>query len=88
MLWDTDILKDELVADIDNVQERLADAGEDEMESALIAVERFVFWTAFVIRRMADSYKLSDEFESSEWEVESIPKKASVLPSTCTTCTG
>jgi hypothetical protein len=47
---------------------------------ALIAVEQFVFWTAFVIRKMADSYKLSDEFESSEWKVESIPKRASAPP--------
>ena len=74
MFWDSTVLKDDLVADIENVEERLRDASEGEMESALIAVEQFVFWAAFAVRKLADSYKLSDEFESTSWEVRVYPK--------------
>jgi hypothetical protein len=77
MFWDSTVLKDDLVADIENVEARLRDASEGEMESALIAVEQFVFWAAFAVRKLADSYKLSDEFESTSWEIHVYPKRAS-----------
>jgi hypothetical protein len=77
MFWDSNVLKEELVADIENVDERLAEASEDEMEAALIAVEQFAFWAAFAICKLADSYKLSDEFEATTWPVTSYPKRPS-----------
>ena len=77
MFWDSGVLKDDLVADIENVERRLRDASDNETESALIAVEQFVFWAAFAVRKLADSYKLSDEFENSSWQVQSYPKRGS-----------
>lgn len=75
VFWDSELIKDMLAADIENVEERLLHATDEEMESVLIAIEQFVFWTAFVIRKLADSYKLSDEFEQITWEVKAYAKR-------------
>jgi hypothetical protein len=40
-------------------------------------VRKFVFWSAFVVRKLADSNKLSDEIENSRWRVECYPKRDS-----------
>lgn len=77
MFWESSVIKHELVADIENVEQRLE---EDESEAALIAVEQFVFWVAFAVRKLADSFKLSDEFEARQWAVTVHPKRASAPP--------
>jgi hypothetical protein len=56
VFWDAYLLKDELIADIENVEQRLARAyADDDIERALIALERYVFSAAFAIRKLADS---------------------------------
>jgi hypothetical protein len=38
-------------------------------EKAWVRLERFVFWSAFVIRKLAEARKLSDEFEAERFRV-------------------
>lgn len=38
-------------------------------EKAWVRLERFVFWSAFVIRKLAEAKKLSDEFEAERFQV-------------------
>lgn len=45
--------------------------GEDER--AWLRFERFVFWSAFVIRKLAEAKKLSDEFEGERFRVGRYP---------------
>ena len=52
MFWDADVLKHELVGEIDGVEQALKDAsGDQEIDAALIHVEQFVFWSAFALRK-------------------------------------
>lgn len=45
--------------------------GDDER--ACLRFERFVFWSAFVIRKLAEAKKLSDEFEDERFVVRRHP---------------
>lgn len=64
LFWESWQIKEGLLANIEAVEGRLANRGEDaDLDEALIAVEQFVFWAAFAVRKLADSFKLSDEFE-------------------------
>ncbi len=40
-----------------------------------MAFEKFVFWSAFVVRKLADSNKLSDEIEECRWSADRYPKR-------------
>jgi hypothetical protein len=45
----------------------------DEDERPWLRFERFVFWSAFVIRKLAEAKKLSDEFEDERFKVSRHP---------------
>ena len=45
-----------------------------EDEKAWVRLERFVFWSAFVIRKLAEAKKLSDEFEAERFRVTVFPR--------------
>jgi hypothetical protein len=45
-----------------------------EDETAWVRLERFVFWSAFVIRKFSEAKKLSDEFEAERFQVRRFPK--------------
>jgi hypothetical protein len=45
----------------------------DDDERAWLRFERFVFWSAFVIRKLAEAKKLSDEFEAERFTVRRHP---------------
>jgi hypothetical protein len=47
---------------------------EGRMQATILAMEKFVFWAAFVMRKLADSHKLSDELSASLWKVQRYPK--------------
>jgi hypothetical protein len=42
---------------------------EPSLEDALLAIEQFVFWAGFAIRKLIESQKLSDEFEAQQLAV-------------------
>jgi hypothetical protein len=58
------------------------DPWEDEpsLQGALLAVERFVFWAAFAVRKLIESQKLSDEFEAEQFPVSLHPRIAAEAP--------
>ena len=45
-----------------------------EDEKAWVRLERFVFWSTFVTRRLAEAKKLSDEFEAERFQVRRFPR--------------
>lgn len=71
MLNESFLYKDELKAGLAEVGARDL-AGGDEHE--WVRLERYVFWAAFVIRKLAEANKLSDEFEEERFEVERFPR--------------
>jgi hypothetical protein len=50
---------------------RNKDLGGDER--AWVRFERFVFWSSFVIRKLAEAKKLSDEFEGERFNLQRYP---------------
>jgi hypothetical protein len=42
---------------------------EPSLERALVAVEKFVFWTAVVVRKLMEAEKLSDDFQEMQFRV-------------------
>lgn len=74
MLYDSFSYKEELASELQTVTRRLENArGEDE-EAAGLRLERFVFWTAFITRKMSEAQKLSDELESTDFQVSRYPR--------------
>jgi hypothetical protein len=64
---------DELRSELDEVRAGEGDlVGDDERE--WVRLERFVFWAAFVIRKLAEANKLSDELEGKRFEIERFPR--------------
>jgi hypothetical protein len=47
-------------------------SGNDDLE--WIRFERFVFWAAFVTRKLAEANKLSDEFEAERFQIARFPR--------------
>lgn len=45
-----------------------------EDEKAWVRLERFVFWSCFVIRKLAEAMKLSDEFEAERFQILRFPR--------------
>ena len=45
-----------------------------EDETAWVRLERFVFWSAFVIRKLSEAKKLSDEFEAERFQIRRFPR--------------
>jgi hypothetical protein len=43
-------------------------------EEAWVRMERFVFWSAFVIRKLSEAKKLSDELEAEQIQVSRFPR--------------
>jgi hypothetical protein len=69
--------KEDLKRSLTRTNGRIADFEPARTEAACLAFEKFVFWSAFVVRKLADSNKLSDEIEESRWSVERSPKRDS-----------
>jgi hypothetical protein len=66
--------KEDLRRNLKRIEARIASVPEDGMQTTILAMEKFVFWAAFVMRKLADSHKLSDDMSASLWEVERYPK--------------
>lgn len=67
--------KEELRRELDAVNGKVL----TEDDGAWIAWERFVFWSAFVLRKLAEAKKLSDEFEAERFKVVRYPTKGEDL---------
>lgn len=66
--------KEDLRRGLRRAEARITGVSEERLEAAILAFEKFVSWAAFVMRKLADSNKLSDEMEASLWEVERYPR--------------
>ncbi len=65
MIWDSIVWKEELQRELDNFRKFL-DEFEQLDEYYDLRVEKFFFVSSFIIRKLSESYKLSDELESQE----------------------
>jgi len=78
MILESGIWKNELNKDLQTVKKRLQKArisGEQKhYELATVSVEKFTFTSAFIIRKLIESKKLSDEFESMAIQVLSFQR--------------
>jgi len=64
--------KDQLAADFESIREE--PIGDDQ--DAWVRLERFVFWTAFVTRKLYEADKLSDEFVAERFVIKRYPRNA------------
>ena len=76
MIFNSFVWKSELNKDLQIVKRRLQKAKfSDEpkkYELAVISIEKFTFTSAFIIRKLMEAKKLSDEFESASVHVQSF----------------
>lgn len=68
MYWDAHEHKRDLARTLRRLDRTLSTGRLEPGDETLVVIERAVFWIAFVLRKLADSHKLSDEVESP-WEI-------------------
>lgn len=73
MIWDSRIWKEELARDLQAIRDRLQEFEssrvEGAFESASVALDKFAYTSAYIVRKLSEAHKLSDEFESILWPV-------------------
>jgi hypothetical protein len=78
MILDSYVWKSELKKDLQIVKKHLQKSKfSDESpknELAAISIEKFTFTSAFIIRKLVESKKLSDEYESTPVQVQSFQR--------------
>jgi hypothetical protein len=80
VLWDSAVHKDDLVNGLHGIDEALDDEEFGEAEGASLAVQEFFFWSTFTMRKLSDSFKLSDELLAEKWTVDEHPRLAGGAP--------
>lgn len=82
MIDDSWVWKEKLVRDRGGLKRRLRAAAEDEdaLEKALVSLESFVFLTGYILRKLAEARKLSDQLERSVMRVTAYPRTHSSYP--------
>jgi hypothetical protein len=80
MIHDSQVWKEVLLAELRGLREYLAKAQasrrSDVKERALVRVEKFVFISAFVMRKLFEVKKISDEIARSELSVRSFARNS------------
>ncbi len=75
MIWESDIWKVELARDLQAVRQQIAPANlAAAYDQALVAIEKFAFTSAFIIRKLLEAHKLSDEILSTHLPVRRFPR--------------
>jgi hypothetical protein len=78
MILDSFVWKNELNKDLQIVKKNLQKSkfADDSQENviAAISIEKFTFTSAFIIRKLVESKKLSDEFQSTSVQVQSFER--------------
>jgi hypothetical protein len=78
MIHDSQVWKEVLLSELRGLREYLAKAQasrrSDIKERALVRVEKFVFISAFIMRKLFEVRKISDEMARSELNVLSFPR--------------
>lgn len=70
MIWESTAWKEELARDLRTVKRWIADASSTAPhEKASVVIEKFAFTSAFIIRKLSEASKLSDDVESSSLPV-------------------
>lgn len=79
LLCDWSIEADE---DADDSEERWPEwpGSEPSLQRALVAVEKFVFWTGIAARKLMEAEKLSDDFEEMRFRVRTFPHTPGHFP--------
>jgi len=74
MILESHVWKNELNKDLQTVKRRLHKAKisweQKDRELATVSIEKFAFMSAFIVRKLIESKKLSDEFESMSVQVQ------------------
>jgi len=78
MIFESHVWKDELAQDLRAVMRRIQKAkvsGEEKaFERAAVTIEKFVFTSAFIIRKLVEAQKLSDEFETTSVSIQAFQR--------------
>jgi len=78
MIWESYVWKVELKRDLGDLRRRLQHAATPRSrgitEQVLAKIEKFVFASAFVVRKLIEAKKLSDELEAATLLVRSFPR--------------
>ena len=78
MIWDSVIWKQELARDLRRMRRRLQQFepldSEDAFERFSVALDRFIFTSAFIVRKLSEAHKLSDELEATPLPVSRYPR--------------
>jgi hypothetical protein len=81
MIWESSVWKEELARDLLAVKQQIDDAGSTtSYEQVAVVIEKFAFTSAFIIRKLSEANKLSDEVESTNLPVRRFPKTDSEVP--------
>ncbi len=81
MIWESSVWKEELVRDLLTVKQQIDDADHTTpYEKVAVAIEKFAFTSAFIIRKLSKANKLSDEVESTSLPVRRFPNTDSEVP--------
>jgi hypothetical protein len=75
VIYESQDYKPDLIEELDAVVEGVELARDDhDVETSLLRLEKFVFWTAFITRKMREANKLSDELEAEEFAIDVYPR--------------
>ena len=78
MIWESNVWKMELKRDITSLKRRLQHAATPSTrgisDQVLAKIEKFSFTSAFIVRKLMEAKKLSDELEGSVLPVQSFPR--------------
>ena len=80
MYWDAYEHKRNIARTLRRLDRRLSSGRLEPGDEALVVIEQAVFWIAFVLRKLADSHKLSDEVEIRNWELGTHQKLPAAPP--------
>lgn len=75
MIWDSVVWKEELAKDLQHIRRSIAAVQPDaSYERTAVAIEKFAFTSAFIVRKLLEANKLSDEIESASISVTEFPR--------------
>lgn len=78
MVWDSWVWKDQLRRDLRALKTKLNKAAalktDESLEQAGVAIEKFAFTSAFIVRKLIEAKKLSDELENSSITLQAFPR--------------
>jgi hypothetical protein len=70
---DTQFWKGELFRERARIRERIEEEGAERLAQHSVLIERFVFVTAYMMRKLTEAVALTEEVKTSKWPVSEFP---------------